>query len=145
MTTSAPAQSRGFAAETRSWLVVFARPCEAVSRSLWLLHDDRLAAVLAHALLGVLVHPMGDARGLATVRAHDHDLAEAERHRLLVDPALLILRRVRLRVALRDVHARHDDRALAGPDLLDTAALASILAGDDDDLVALAQADSDCH
>src|SRR5438094_5214978 len=55
-------------------------------------HDDRLAALLAHALFGaVLVHAMRDTGGLPAVRADDHDLAETEGHGLLDDAALLIL------------------------------------------------------
>src|SRR5437870_9384676 len=77
--------------------------------------------------------------------AHDHDLAEAERHRLLDDPALLVLRRVRLGVMLGDVDAGDDHGPIARPYFLDAAALAAVLARDDHHLVAFAQAHATRH
>src|SRR5256886_5577047 len=87
---------------------------------------------------------MADTRRLAAVRTDDHDLAESEGHRLLDDPALLILGGIRLGVALGDVDARDDDRVRAWPHFLHAATLAPVLAGDDHYLVALAQPDA-CH
>src|SRR3989454_4079781 len=161
-----PAQSLGSGAgapgreaseETRSRLVEFARPArslrsltgapapEHVSRSRRLLHHDGLAALAAHPFLrAILVDAVSDARGLAAVRADDHHLAQPEWHGLVDDPALLILRGMRLGVALGDVQPRHDDRTLRRSDLLHAAALAAVLPGDDHHFVALAQPKT-CH
>src|SRR2546426_4822555 len=88
---------------------------------------------------------MRDARRLAAVRAHDHDLAEPEWHRLLDDPALLILGRVGLGVVFGDVHAGDDHGLVARPYFLDAAALPAVLARDDHDLVAFAKAHATSH
>src|SRR4029453_14255822 len=92
------------------------------------------------ALFGVLFDAMGDPCRLAAVRADDHDLAERQRHRLVGDPTLVVLGRIRLGVALHDVHARYHDLARCSVDFLDLATLAAVAAGDDHDLVALADA-----
>src|SRR5205807_9454642 len=103
-------------------------------------------ALPAHPLLrAILVEAVSDARRLAAVRAHDHDLAEPERHRLLDDPALLVLRRVRLRVVLGDIDAGDDHGPIARPYFLDAAALAAVLTGDDHHFVALAKAHAARH
>src|SRR3989442_13033564 len=79
------------------------------------------------------------------MRADDHDLADRERARLLHDAALLVLRRVRLRVTLADVHARDDHGALTRVHFLAAAALPAVLARDHHDLVALAEPQTGGH
>src|SRR5439155_14852151 len=105
-----------------------------------LLDHDRLATPLADALLGVLFDAVRDPRGLTAVRADHHDLPQGQAHGLVDDPALLVLGRVGLGVAFADVHAGDDDLARGTVDLLHLATLAAIAAGDDDHLVALADA-----
>src|SRR4029077_20001472 len=121
--------------------------CRSAPSGRWsfgLLDDDRLATALAHALLGVFVGTVRDAGGLPAVRAEDHDLPEPERHGLLDDPALLVLRGVRLGVVLGDVDAGDDHGQVARANFLHPAALPAVLARDHHDLVAFTKAHA-CH
>src|SRR3954463_9942037 len=120
------------------------RSCRSAPSARWrsasglLLDHDRFAAALAHPLDRVLIAAVSDTRRLAAVAADHHDLARRERHRLLDDPALRVLGRVCLRVALGHVDAGHDDLAVVLVDLLDAATLPAVLARDHHDLIALA-------
>src|SRR4051794_27933799 len=78
-----------------------------------------------------------DSRCLARLRIGDRDVRHVQRRFLALDAAL----RVRLRslaVTRVDVDARHDDLAVLGHRTDDFARLALVLAGQDDDRVALA-------
>src|SRR5207245_9812496 len=83
--------------------------------------------------------------GVAAMRADHLGRAGGGRSRLLHAAALLVLRRVRLRVTLADVHARDDHGALTRVHLLDAAALPAVLARDHHDLVALAEPQTGGH
>src|SRR3982751_142440 len=76
-------------------------------------------------------------RARLAVGSRNRDLRNVKRRFLAIDPAL----RVRLRclaVARVDVDAQHDDFALLGHGADDFTRLALVLAGQDDDRVALA-------
>src|SRR4029453_5882847 len=91
----------------------------------------RDADLLAVALLEA------DARGLAALRVGDRHVRHVQRRFLALDPALRVFLR-RLPVTRVDVDARHDDLVLFRQRPDDFAGLALVLAGQDDDRVALA-------
>ena len=95
-----------------------------------------------------------DARRLLAGRAHEHDVRDLDRRRLLEDAARRHLRathaggvadRRRLAVPLDEIQVLDDDAALARACLDDTALLAAVLAGEHLHGVALLDLHRCCH
>src|SRR5260221_4269606 len=96
---------------------------------------DQLSGLGCDANLLAVANLKADAARLA-VGSRDRDLRHVQRRFLAIDPAL----RVRLRslaVARVDVDPRHDHLAVLGHRLDDFTGASLVLAGQDDDLVAL--------
>src|SRR5581483_3196230 len=99
---------------------------------------DHLAVGLEHAHLASIVHQLeSDPVALLRLRVEQRHVRHVDRHVLLDDAARLALHRVGALVLLHAVDAL-DDEVLRVDHAQHGAALALVLAGDDDDVVALA-------
>src|SRR6266851_6869424 len=104
-------------------------------------------------LRAVRQHGVADPRVLPAVPADHQYVRGVYPGFLLHDPALDVFRRVGTRVALDDAHVLHDHGVLLGVDGQHAPALAGVFAGDDLDVVALADLNgvplgsfvSECH
>src|SRR5690606_14081970 len=105
-------------------------------RGVYLSAIDRLPGLHGHADLLAVLGFKADARGLAGLGIGQRNLAREERRFLALKPALRILLG-RLAVARNDVDARDDKLAFLGKALRHFAGLTLVLAGQDDDRVAL--------
>src|SRR5262245_4536728 len=106
----------------------------------WLDVRDHLAARLGDAdLPPVWLDAEADAGRLAGRGIGDCDVRDVQRS-LFLDDAARLTRAARLGVALHDVDALDDDAVLLRQDGADLAGLAAVLAGQDDDVVAPANA-----
>src|ERR1043165_9021612 len=104
-------------------------------------------SLLFHLCLALLTKPLrlslggamgAGAGGLAAAGADELELVDADRRLALQDSALLVLLRVLARVLLEEIHPLHDGRPLGRIHAENLALFAAVLAGEDDDGVALA-------
>src|SRR3954451_2465919 len=97
---------------------------------------DQLSRLGRNADLLAVTHFEADAGRLATLGIGDRNVRDMQRRFLALDPALRTRLR-RLAVTRVHIHARPDDLHFLGNRANDFARLALVLAGEDDDLVAL--------
>src|SRR5437868_4366233 len=98
---------------------------------------DQLSGLGRNADLLVAANLEANAGRLAALGIGDRDVGDVHRRFPALDAALRV-HLARLAMARVDIHARHDDLHLLGHRADDFTRLALVLAGEDDDLVALA-------
>src|SRR5206468_4969766 len=98
---------------------------------------DQLSGLRRYADLLAVTDLEADPGRLAALGIGDRDVRDMQRRFPALDSALRV-HLARLAVPRVDVHARHDDLHLLGHRTDDFTGLALVLAGEDDDLVALA-------